>query len=137
MGNRAVIGFENTETAIYVHWNGGLESVLAFLKAAKDLGIRNCAYDAPYCIARTTQMIANFFGDTTSIGVAPLKDFEDWALDNGIFIVNGEWEIIERKNAHGHEKKLSIHNLSNEDKKRSKDIYEAVMEINKPIFKRE
>jgi hypothetical protein len=40
MGNRAVISFSEAKTAtgIYLHWNGGPESILAFLDAAKKLG---------------------------------------------------------------------------------------------------
>ena len=35
MGNRAVLEFKDG-TGIYLHWNGGPESVLAFLDAAKE-----------------------------------------------------------------------------------------------------
>ena len=42
MGNRAVIGFEQDKkrdkksVGIYLHWNGGRDSVEGFLKVAKD-----------------------------------------------------------------------------------------------------
>ena len=45
MGNRAVIGFEQDKkrdkksVGIYLHWNGGRDSVEGFLKVAKDYGI--------------------------------------------------------------------------------------------------
>ena len=42
MGNRAVIVFRQPSAstpAIYLHWNGGLASVLGFLAAARELDI--------------------------------------------------------------------------------------------------
>lgn len=41
MGNRAVISFDENDnaTGVYLHWNGGPESVLAFLAAAKVLDL--------------------------------------------------------------------------------------------------
>ena len=40
MGNRAVVTNKNQDIGIYLHWNGGPESVCAFLTYAKALGVR-------------------------------------------------------------------------------------------------
>ena len=46
MGNRAVIAFEQNgkqdknSVGIYLHWNGGRDSVEGFLQTAKDYGVR-------------------------------------------------------------------------------------------------
>ena len=67
MGNRAVIttvdGWKNNGIGIYLHWNGGKDSIEAFLKYCKLRGFRN----GDYGMARLTQVIANFFGGELSI----------------------------------------------------------------------
>ena len=62
MGNRAVIGFVNDKmeydtdsVGIYLHWNGGRDSVEGFLQTAKDYGLRSGSYG----LARLTQIICN------------------------------------------------------------------------------
>ena len=70
MGNRALISFkeENQDKklapSIYLHWQGGRDSVEAFLAASQTLGIRG--NDATYCIGRMTQVIGNALGGTRS-----------------------------------------------------------------------
>lgn len=68
MGNTAIIKFEDyrrtSQTEVYLHWNGGPESVVAFLDYTKQhvrLG--------DYFIARFVQVIGNFFGGDVSLGV--------------------------------------------------------------------
>ena len=100
MGNRAVIQFQfpaadhNTEdtTGLYVHWNGGIESIQAFLDAAKDYGVRSDDYG----LARLAQIIGNYFGGTLSLGAGKMKflDCNNW--DNGTYVVKN-WKIVERK----------------------------------------
>lgn len=98
MGNRAAIRTTESQFGIYLHWNGGVESVLAFLEAAKQLGVRDPAYDDQYCIARLTQLIGNFFGGTLSIGITPDVRKSDYA-DNGIYVIGKDFRIVERINA--------------------------------------
>src|ERR1039458_1401326 len=90
MGSRAVITFDKKPTpdslGIYLHWNGGPESVLAFLEAANQLNVR--IGDDGYEFARVVQIIANFFGGTTSIGVGHLKTLDCGNGNNGLFIVS-------------------------------------------------
>ena len=68
MGNRAVITWEKKEDpkqshslGIYLHWNGGIESVSAFLKYCELKGYRAPDSDC-YGYARICQVIGNFFG---------------------------------------------------------------------------
>jgi len=100
MGNRAVITtapYSINNVGIYVHWNGGPESVAAFLKACKQLGYRSLASDANYAMARLTQVIGTFFGGTTSLGIGTLRDLDADNGDNGVYVIGGDWEIVERK----------------------------------------
>lgn len=82
---------------IYLHWNGGVSSIRAFLEAAKRLGIRNGVYDESYCIARMAQMVGNFFGGTLYVGVNTLDSLDTDNYDNGVYVVDDNWEIIGRE----------------------------------------
>ena len=92
MGNRAVITNTEKNTGIYVHWNGGIDSVTAFLKYCELRKFR--AFPDTYGTARLTQIIANYFGGDLSIGI--VDDPESWAegADNGLYVVDG-WKIVE------------------------------------------
>lgn len=76
MGNRAII-IPNAPTegkpvaGIYVHWNGGVESVLAFCEVCKQRGYWSPEYDDMYAMARLCGVIHEFFGitDGTSLGI--------------------------------------------------------------------
>ena len=89
MGNRAVIAYrqegvpKEQSTAIYLHWNGGRDSVEGFLKVANDIGVRS--FQADYAMARLTQIIGNFFGDTLSVGVGIYKRMDTDNYDNGVY----------------------------------------------------
>ena len=101
MGNRALIAFKEKESTkkkeevpcIYLHWNGGRDSVEAFLDATKRLGVRT--NDQFYGMARLTQIISNFMGGTLSIGISNVGDWALDFLDNGIYWVEG-LEIYDR-----------------------------------------
>ena len=101
MGNRALIAFKEKESTkkkeevpcIYLHWNGGRDSVEAFLDATKRLGVRT--HDQSYGMARLTQIIANFMGGTLSIGISSVGDWALDFLDNGVYWVD-ELEIYDR-----------------------------------------
>lgn len=88
MGNRAVIAMaNNTHVGIYVHWNGGYDSIKAFTQYCK---LRGFESSSDYGLARLTQIIANYFGGTYSIGVQDLGPFSDPG-DNGIYLIDGDW----------------------------------------------
>lgn len=96
MGNRCLIVPKGNETiGVYLHWNGGIDSVTAFLKYCEYKGYRG--FDADYGIARFCQVVGNWFGGGLSLGVMPINgSLEECAkgLDNGIYIVEG-WEIVD------------------------------------------
>ncbi len=99
MGNRAVIAFGDNHDApaIYLHWNGGPESVLAFLKAADLLGVRNPATNDGYGAARLAQIIGNFLGGTLSLAIGTrhgLRGAASW--DNGVYTVGAGFKITHR-----------------------------------------
>lgn len=101
MGNRAVIAYESQPgIGIYVHWNGGVESMLAFLEAAKQRGARKPGGDSCYSFARLTQTIADYFdGGECSIGVGPLSSLDCSNGDNGLYWIGGNWEITKREHS--------------------------------------
>lgn len=106
MGNRATITtapFDRQNAAIYVHWNGGRESVEAFCAAAKELGYRSPDCDDSYAIARLTGLICTFFGleDDTSIGLGTVDQLIGAGDDNGCWVIGGDWEIVEHRDCKG------------------------------------
>lgn len=84
---------------VYVHRNGGIERIKPFCQAAKEIGFRCPTGDRSYGVARFTQLVANFFGGTssTSIGVDTLSNLDTNNYDNGVYIVGEDWEIIGRE----------------------------------------
>lgn len=99
MGNRCLIttkeNFENDGIAVYLHWNGGRDSVEPFLKYCKLKGYRPPELDG-YGWARLCQVIGNFFGGTLSLGIDNYtKESGEWQ-DNGTYIIK-DWEIVDRK----------------------------------------
>jgi hypothetical protein len=111
MGNRAVIttreNFENNGVGIYLHWNGGRDSVQAFLEYCNIKGHRAPDTDC-YGWARLCQVIGNFFGGSTSIGIDQARklDCDNW--DNGTYIIEG-WEIVGREFFNGDEQDEQNH----------------------------
>ena len=100
MGNRAVIttkeGDNKTKIGIYLHWNGGRDSVRAFLRYAKMRGFRPPETDN-YGWARLTQIIANFLGkEGLSIGIDIVGRLYCDNGDNGVYLIEG-WEIVGRE----------------------------------------
>lgn len=106
MGNRATITtapFNRKNVCIYVHWNGGLASIEAFCKAAKELGYRSPGINPDYALARLTGLICTYFGldDSTSVGMGTVSDLLEAGHDNGCFVLGGSWEILERRDCTG------------------------------------
>jgi hypothetical protein len=98
MGNRAVITvapYAETNIGIYLHWNGGRESIEAFLQAAKALGMRSPGGDPYYAMARLVQIIGNFFGGSTALGIGLCSEL-DGESDNGTYVIDDDWEIVGR-----------------------------------------
>lgn len=99
MGNRAVIttkaNFENNGIGIYLHWNGGYDSVSAFLKYCELKGYRTPDNDC-YGFARLCQVIGNYFGGGLSLGIDTVDKLDCDNYDNGVYIIEG-WKIVDRK----------------------------------------
>lgn len=95
MGNRAVITTEKEEIGVYVHWNGGQESIEEFLAICKAKGHR-CPEDDCYGWARLCQVIGDFFGGSLSVGIDKLENLDCDNGDNGMYIIR-DWKIVGRK----------------------------------------
>lgn len=94
MGNRATVIFWNGETkpakrsispAVYLHWNGGPESIYAFLE---ELDRRDVRADQEYECARFTQVVSEFFTWSTERDLSdPIYSESAYGLSLGV--VNG------------------------------------------------
>ena len=110
MGNRAVITAsaadnvqESQDLGVYLHWNGGRDSVEAFLTYCKMRGFRPPDEDN-YGWARLCQVIGNFFGGGMSLGVDTCDHLDCDNYDNGVYIIRG-WQIVGRKYFSGEEQR--------------------------------
>lgn len=105
MGNRAVIttkaNMDNNGVGVYLHWNGGRDSVRAFLKYCELKGYR-APSDDNYGWARLCQVIGNFFGGSTSLGIDTVNNLDCNNWDNGVYLIEG-WEIVGRMYFEGEE----------------------------------
>jgi hypothetical protein len=99
MGNCARIFLDAVPgVAVYLHWNGGPESVYPFVAYAKAAGVR---LSDPHGIARLCQIIGNFFGGTLSLGVEAIDQTEPnweslWVEDNGLYFFDAQGECTRR-----------------------------------------
>ena len=105
MGHRAVITTEDERIGVYVHWNGGRDSIEGFLKYCDLQNFRPPEHDC-YGWARLVQVIANFMGgDGLGVGIDTVDhlDCDNW--DNGTYIIRN-WEIVGRKYMRGKEQQV-------------------------------
>ena len=100
MGNRAVISFKcegvpkEYSPSIYLHWNGGRDSIEGFLKAHEKSNFRNGAYG----IARLIQLITNWFGGGLCVGVGVYSQMDTDNFDNGVYwVCSKTFKIVERE----------------------------------------
>lgn len=95
MGNRAVITTRERKVGLYLHWNGGRDTVEPLLRYCELQGYRPPSED-DYGWARLAQVVGNFFSGSTSVGIgAYTTDVRMDPGDNGIYVVDG-WRIAER-----------------------------------------
>ena len=105
MGNRAIIKGVGTNIGVYVHWNGGYDSVLAFTQYCKLKGYRSPESDPAYGTARLAQVIVNFFGGSCSVGIENMSGttvmtpelVREFFLDNGVYEIEN-WKIVKHWN---------------------------------------
>ena len=106
MGNRAVITTSKKDLGLYLHWNGGRDSIEAFLKYCELQGFRT-PEESSYGFARLCQVIGNFFGGTLSLGIDKYHNLDTDNGDNGVYIIKG-WQIIGREYFEGSEQREHI-----------------------------
>ena len=94
MGNRAVITTRDKKIGVYLHWNGGRDSVEAFLKYCELKGFRSPETDC-YGWARLCQVIGNYFGGDLSIGIDQYNRLDTDNGDNGVYVIE-DWKIVDR-----------------------------------------
>ena len=101
MGNRAVITTSRnlTDTGIYLHWNGGRDSVEAFLAYCNLKHYRKPEHDS-YGFAMLINVITNTFGDGLSCDVNTCSRLDCDNYDNGVYIIK-DWYIVDRMYEHG------------------------------------
>lgn len=100
MSNSAIIKAKgNDNKAVYLHWNGGRDSVEAFLKYCELKGFRS--FEDDYGMARFCQVVGNFFG-ADGLGLGIVDNPLNWGTDNGIYIIDG-WKIVGREDFAGRE----------------------------------
>ena len=92
MGNRAVIQMQGQDVGIYLHHNGGYDTIKPLLDVAKTYSIRGDDYG----IARLAQMLGNFFGGTLSLGVSTLEKLDRDNGDNGTYVIDSRFNIVDR-----------------------------------------
>lgn len=140
MGNRAVVTFANhkdiekfvdpngdSETlrgfteacgdnlvGVYLHWNGGRASIEGFCEACRRMKFRGPASDS-YGVARFIQVVCNFLGgDGLSVGVDTLRHSNTDNYDNGVYVVDDNWDIIGREFAHGEQNDYDVNEFAND-----------------------
>ena len=92
MGNRAVIQMQGQDAGVYLHNNGGYDTIAPLLHVAKQYGIRGDDYG----IARLAQMLGNFFGGVLSLGVHTIDNLDRDNGDNGTYLIDEKFNIINR-----------------------------------------
>ncbi len=107
MGNRAIVAFQpdakvKKVLGVYLHWNGGPESVYPFLDALDKYEVRG---DGNYEVARFAQVAGNYIGGNSSVGIeiVNLIDANEKGytagMDNGVYVVNrsGKRQVRRKK----------------------------------------
>jgi len=113
MDNRAYVVFANKDftefsPAVYLHWNGGPESIWAFLQEMDRRNIRG-GDDLPYQVARFAHIVCDYFdgheAGGLSVGIMPgpskIGEYDTNHLpdeENGLYvIVRGKGEPVVRR----------------------------------------
>lgn len=87
---------------VYLHWNGGRDSVQAFLEYCRLRSFRRLEND-DYGWARLCQVMGNFLGaDGCSLGVDDITRLDQNNYDNGVYLIK-DWRIVGRRYFEGEE----------------------------------
>lgn len=109
MGNRAVITTEDRRIGVYLHWNGGRDSVEPLLAFCKAAGYEPPEHDGSGWAHLCTVMCC-FFKRVGTVTVDTL-DKLDTQGDNGVYIIEG-WEIIDRENLYDGYEEQEFHDFA-------------------------
>ena len=105
MSNSAIITTERNYLSngigVYLHWNGGRDSVEGFLEYCKLKNYSSYSGDN-LDFARLCQVIGNYFGGNGSIELNTINNLPK--CDNGVYIVDN-WEIVDRRDFNGREQR--------------------------------
>lgn len=97
MGNRAVIT-NNSRTSVYLHWNGGRASVEAFLDTAriwcKVMGHEGEEITDDLCMVTLHGVCKKYIGKSAYLEPSDRCDTDNG--DNGTYIINNNFEIVDR-----------------------------------------
>jgi hypothetical protein len=91
MGNRAVVTFDSFDMddfGVYLHWNGGRDSVEGLLEATKRVMAGRMG-DRQYAMARFVQCATTLFPGNLSIGLDKCRNL-DCEGDNGVYVVDSK-----------------------------------------------
>lgn len=94
MGNRAVIETPERNIGVYLHWNGGRDSVEGFLTYCDLKGFRPPERDC-YGWARLCQVVGNYFGGSLSLGIDTCDKLDEDNWNNGVYVIK-DWKIVDR-----------------------------------------
>ena len=122
MGNKAVIARDKTsyaEPCLYLHWNGGLASVEAFLMAAKELGLD--PKDKDFFTSFGRLLADSFFKTTLNESTVYVQfycdaDRNNW--DNGTYLIDDNMEIVRRRYKQGPDEV---------NEKKTQEIYQTII----------
>tara|TARA_R110000824_G_scaffold151398_1_gene322375 strand:- start:107 stop:475 length:369 start_codon:yes stop_codon:yes gene_type:complete len=92
MGNRAVLEIEGTGLGIYLHWNGGRDTIDPLLEVAKEYEIQDKGVD--FLVSNLNQIVSNTFG---KCGIGKLDTLDCDNYDNGVYVIDADLNIVDRK----------------------------------------
>jgi len=107
-----------------MHWNGGPESVRAFVDTCRARGYRCPASDPAYAMAGLVTVIREFFGPgglSVGVDLVDRLDCDNW--DNGVYQVGAQWEIVGRRGKGSETLTATMAPLSG----RARDAYAGIM----------
>ena len=98
MGNRAVITESTAPNApaIYLHWNGGMASVLGFLSAAHSLGALDHKTSKQRMDGLAELLAAHFFECGVGRTVYRMPYGQADTADNGVYVIDKHGAIVGR-----------------------------------------
>ena len=109
MGNRAVLVwkdengcYDESTNGVYLHWNGGRDSIEAFLAYCKMKDLKSPSEDIHIGLENFVDVVTHFFGSGQSIYVDQMKNLDQDNYDNGVYICD-KWSIVGRKYMQGEE----------------------------------